>query len=143
MKTSSSSQTSVRSRRYHRFFALAAVSLIPIGLAIFAAFMDRGVHSVRFDELHDGMTWFEAMRVLKPTFMTQLPPPGGSTMTGMELLRHPDLNKTIFFCYQENPIVPGFTAIATFVDGRLTSKELGTPGIRDILAYWWSQVRRQ
>ena len=140
MKTNRSSENSGRSRRYRRFLPLAAVLLLTIGLVLFATFLDRGAHSVRFDELQDGMTMSEVINVLKPTFMAVLPPAGHADMTGMELLREPDPNKTIFFCHSETPMFPGFTTIVTFVDGRLTSKELGTPGLRDILNHWWSQA---
>src|SRR5437868_1809679 len=110
MKPSSPPEGSSRSRRYRRFLALAAVSLLAIGLALLAAFMDRGAHSVRFDALQNGMTWFEVSSVLKPAFMAQLPKNDReASMTGMELLRDPDLNKTIFFCYSEDPFFPGFT----------------------------------
>jgi hypothetical protein len=134
-------ESSGRLFRYRRLLVLAAASLLAIGLALFAAFMDRGARSVRFEELQDGMTWVEVGSVLKPSFMAQLPKNDHeAAKTGMEMLRDPDLNKTILFCYSEDPLFPGFAAKVTFVDGHLTSKELGTPAIREILAHWWSTV---
>jgi hypothetical protein len=142
MKTIASPESPGRWPVYRRLIPLTAVALLAIGLALFAAFMDRGARSVRFDELQNGMTLFEAMSVLKPAFMAQLPKNDReATMTGMELLKDPDLNKTIFFCYSEDPLFPGFTTTITFVDGRLVNKELHAPGILAIFAHWWSKVR--
>ena len=141
MKFSSSPEKAGRFFLSRRFLALAGVSLLAIGLALFAVFMDRGGKSARFDELREGMEMAEVLGVLKPAFVAPLPPASGvTTMTAMQMFKEPALSADVFSCYQESPLFPGFTATLTFEKGYLTKKELHAPGIRDILQYWWHQV---
>jgi hypothetical protein len=138
MKSSSSPEKPDRFFLSRRFLALAAVSLLAIGLALLAVLMDRGSRSARFDELREGMTMGEVLEVLKPAYIAQLPPNNGAvTVTTMEQFRAPALTDAVFFGYSESPLFPLFKTTITIEKGHLTTKELHSPSIHDILAYWW------
>jgi hypothetical protein len=144
MKSNSLSVKSGRFFRSRRFLALARVSVLAIGLALFAVFMDRGIHSGRFDELRGGMTMGEVLGVLNPTFVAHAPLPASvNTMTGIDLRREPEPSQIIYCWYSETTLFPAFFTTLTFEKGHLAIKELKKPSIPDILEYWWSKVRQR
>ena len=124
--------------RSRRFLALAGVSLLAIGLALFVVFMSRAGNSNRFDMLREGMTIDKVVGVLQPTWMGRTPllAPIYSRF-GIEI---PESSQIAYCWYSETPLFPGFTATVTFEKGHLTRKEMHAPVIRDILEYWWHQV---
>jgi len=114
---------------------VAACLLIPVCIILVTGFLHRGADSERFAALREGMGLVEVGAVLQPKLIAQM-------ISAPEEGPKP-LRKTVRFGYAEDSVFPGFVATVTFVDGRLEEKELQKPALREIIEYWWSQIRRQ
>jgi hypothetical protein len=129
-----------RFRRARRYFALAAILLVVIGIALFAGFIKDGTESKRFEKLQEGMTRDEVKSVLKPRLLDPIQTTiRYFTPNGKELV---DLNtgpKDVFY-YTENALFPEFVATIAFVDGHLIDKDLQKPTLRQTLEFWWHRV---
>ncbi len=89
------------------------------------------------------MTLDEVREVLKPNFVFAMPPARGiDGLPFPKLPADPKLCQIVVLEYSETSVFPPFCTTVTFVEGRLAVKELQKPTFHQILAYWWSRVRR-
>src|SRR5258707_12676882 len=113
MQPSNSLVISGRLRRARRYFALAAILLVVIGIALFAGFVNDGTESKRFAKLQEGMTEDEVNAVLGPSTHStfRLRAANGTKLADV------DTGPKDHFLYSEDPMLPEFVASIRFVDG--------------------------
>lgn len=121
-------------RKVGRSLAVAACLILLLGIALLAAYINRGAASPRFARLQEGMTMEEVLLVLQPqTTVDRDSNPEEGPMPARRVL---------YFHFTEDRMFPGFEAALTFDSGRLIKKELRGPTIQGLLQYWWIQLRR-